>query len=166
MVPVEALAKTSMFQGLSHSELAEIAELSHYETFDPGATIFLEGRPADKLYIIEEGKVALEMKIQSGPDQPPRHTIIDVLSPGETFAWSALVEPHILTLSARCVKRTKVISVDAAGLRRLMAADCALGFQILQRLVGVISARLRDTREQLIGERGLSLMYESLREGC
>jgi len=166
MVPVEALANSPMFQGLSHAELADIAEISHRLVFEPGATIFLEGQQADSLFVLEEGKVALEMKVQLGPDQPPKHTIIDVLSAGETFAWSALVEPHELTLSARCVKRSTVIAVDAAGLRQLMAADCGLGFVILQRLSSIISRRLRDAREQLVGERGLSLMYESLREGC
>lgn len=166
MVPVEALAQTPMFQSLSHAELADIAELSHRLDFEPGAAIFVEGRQADRLYILEEGKVVLEMKVEAGPDEPPRHTIIDVLSPGETFAWSSLVEPYTFTLSARCVKRCKVIAIDALGLRQLMQGDAALGFVILQRLAGIISRRLRDTREQLVGERGLSIVYDSLRDSC
>ncbi|MHB1004334.1 MAG: Crp/Fnr family transcriptional regulator [Chloroflexota bacterium] len=165
MVPVEALAQTPMFHSLSHSELADIAELAHRETYEPGATVFLEGKPADHLYVLEDGKVALEMKIQVDESQAPRHTIIDVLSPGETFAWSSLVEPHVLTMSARCVKRSRVIAIDAAGLRQLMSANCVTGYIIMQQLAGVISRRLRDTREQLVGERGLSLVYETLREG-
>lgn len=166
MVPVEVLAKWPMFEGLSHAELADIAEISQRLVFEAGETIFVEGNVADKLYVLEDGKVALEMRVQMDPSQPVRHTIIDVLGPGEPFAWSALVEPYVLTMSARCVKRCTAIAVDAAGLRRLMAADCGLGFILLQRLAAVISRRLRDTREQLVGERGLSLMYESLREGC
>ncbi len=166
MVPVEALANKPIFEGLSHAELADIAEVSQRVTFEPGDTVFLEGQQADKLYVLEDGKVALEMRVQLDPNQPVRHTIIDVLGPSEVFAWSALVEPFVLTMSARCVKRSTAIAVDASALRRLMSADCSLGFTVMQRLAVVISRRLRDAREQIVGERGLSLMYESLREGC
>lgn len=166
MVPVEAIANTPMFSGLTDEQLANIAEISHRVTFEAGATAFLEGQRASTLFVIEEGKVALEMRAQLDPNLPPRHTIVDVLSPGDTMAWSALVEPHVLTMSARCVKKTVCIAVDGAGLRQLMAADCSLGFKILQRLAGVMSRRLKDTREQLVGERGLALVYESLRDSC
>ena len=166
MVPVEALAKTPIFQGLSQKHLEAIAEISQRQVFETGATVFLEGQQAVRAFVLEDGKVALEMKIQLDPNQQPRHTIIDVLSPGDLFAWSALVEPYVLTMSARCIKRASVIAVNAADLRKLMEIDCSLGFTIMQRLAGVISRRLHDTRAQLVGERGLALMYESLRDSC
>ncbi|MCL4466063.1 MAG: cyclic nucleotide-binding domain-containing protein [Chloroflexi bacterium] len=166
MVPVEALAKTPMFQGLSQKHLEAIAEISQLQVFDTGATIFLEGQQAVRLFALEDGKVALEMKIQLDPSQTPRHTIIDVLSPGDVFAWSALVEPYALTMSARCIKRATVVAINADDLRKLLEADCSLGFTVMVRLAGVISRRLHDTRAQLIGERGLALMYESLRDSC
>jgi CRP-like cAMP-binding protein len=166
MVPVEALAKTPIFQGLSQNHMEAIAEISQRQVVETGATIFLEGQQASRVFVLEDGKVALEMKIQLDPSQQPRHTIIDVLAPGDLFAWSALVDPFVLTMSARCVKRASLIVVNAADLRRLMEGDCLLGFTIMQRLAGVISRRLHDTRAQLVGERGLALMYESLRDSC
>ncbi|MDA8216425.1 MAG: Crp/Fnr family transcriptional regulator [Dehalococcoidales bacterium] len=163
MVPVEALAKTPMFRGLSDKHLEAIAEISQRQVFETGATIFLEGQPAVYTFILEDGKVALEMKIQLEPNQPPRHTIIDVLFPGDPFAWSAFVEPYTLMLSARCITRATVIAVNAAELRQLLAADCVLGYAIMQRQTQVMSRRLHDTRAQLIGEHGLALMGDSLR---
>ena len=160
MVPVEALAKTPMFQGLSDEHLKAIAEISQRQVFETGATIFREGQQATHAYVLEDGKVALEMKIQLEPKLPSRHTIIDVLLPGDMFAWSAFVEPYTLMMSARCVTRATVIAVDAAALRRLMAEDCSLGFAVLKRLTAVMSRRLMDTRAQLVGEHGLALVSD------
>lgn len=166
MVPVEALAKTPIFNGLSQKQLEAIAEVSQRQVVETGATIFLEGQQAVRIFVLEDGKVALEMMIQLDPAQQPRHTIIDVLAPGDLLAWSALVDPYVLTMSARCIKRASLIAVNAADLHKLMDADCLLGFTIMQRLAGVVSRRLHDTRAQLVGERGLALMYESLRDSC
>ncbi|MHB1414901.1 MAG: Crp/Fnr family transcriptional regulator [Chloroflexota bacterium] len=166
MVPVEMLADTPMFKGLPKSHLEEIAEISHKVQYGQGETIFLEGQRADTLYVLLEGKIALDMKINLGPNHQPKPTTIDILSPGDSFGWSALVEPHVLTSSARTIKASSVIAVDGVGLREFMAEDCSLGFVILQRLSVVISRRLREAREQMVGERGLALIYESLRDSC
>lgn len=50
---------------------------------------------------------------------------------------------------ARCQEDSLVITVDRAGLRRLMGRDCYLGFVIMEKLAEIISMRLRETRLQL-----------------
>jgi hypothetical protein len=76
------------------------------------------------------------------------------------MGWSAVVEPFVYTLSARCLEDSKVIAIDSVKLRELMEADNALGYRIMQAAARVISTRLQNTRVILVGERGLSTMTE------
>ena len=53
----------------------------------------------DELHIVNEGKVAIKMRIEITPYT--QTLSIATLTRGNVFAWSALVEPHVLTASAR-----------------------------------------------------------------
>jgi CRP-like cAMP-binding protein len=76
------------------------------------------------------------------------------------MGWSAVVEPFLYTLSARCLEDTKLIAFDSLKLQEMMDEDPALGFKIMQSTAKVISTRLTHTRIILVGERGLSTLTE------
>jgi len=101
----QALSKFPIFEGLTDDELERIAALCREEVHEAGATIFEEGSAADYSYLVEEGEVALEMELDLRPYASPKQTTIEVVTKGEAFGWSALVEPHIWTLSAKCMER-------------------------------------------------------------
>jgi CRP-like cAMP-binding protein len=107
-----------------------------------------------------EGKIALFMDTYVGTGKPPLQVTVDFITRGESMGWSAVVEPYIYTLSARCLEDTKLISFDSEKLRDMMEEDNALGFKIMQSTAKVISSRLTHTRIILVGERGLSTLTE------
>ena len=145
MVPKEALRKADMFSGLTDMELERVAELGGYEEFKAGADLFREGDEATKLYIVDQGRVAIQIELGQG-----RTITVSTVSAGETIAWSALVPPHELTASARCVADARVIAFPAEALRQLCAARPALGLKVLKNVAQIASSRLRDTRLQLV----------------
>jgi len=150
MEPVkQVLASSQLFGELSDDELDKIAGLCREEVYEAGTTIFREGEPAQKLYIVEEGRVVLEMKIRLGPGGPGRQGAIDVITKGQVFGWSALSEREIFTMSARCIEKTKVIVLSGDSLWHLFEEDCHIGMEVLKRLCDVVYSRLRHTRDTL-----------------
>ncbi|MFC1978191.1 cyclic nucleotide-binding domain-containing protein, partial [Chloroflexota bacterium] len=146
---IKHLLKTSqLFKGLTDDELDKITGLCSEEAYEAGTTIFSEGEEANKLYIVEEGKVILEMTLRIGPGSGRQGTI-DVVTTGQICGWSAIAESQILTMSARCVEETRVITLDGAGLWRLLEEDPHTGYKVMKRLVGVVSSRLRNAKDTL-----------------
>ncbi|MHB8136974.1 MAG: Crp/Fnr family transcriptional regulator [Smithellaceae bacterium] len=160
MIAVSALKKFIFLKDFSNDQLVKLEPLAKEETYQAGAQLYAKGDPARSLYLVMEGKIALFMDNYMGPGKPPMQVTVDVITKGESMGWSAVVEPFIYTLGARCLEDTKLISFDSLKLRELMDEDCALGFKILQSTAKVISSRLTHTRIILVGERGLSTLTE------
>lgn len=161
MVIQDNIQACGVFHKLNNQQLQKIAAISREETYGTGHSIFKEGDPAQNFYILEEGKVILEMRLEpvSGRSPSPLATI-DVIVKGETFGWSALVEPYKFTLSATTADKCKVIAIDSAKLRELIDADPIMGYEVMKGLSQVIASRLSHTRQMLISERGLALLSQ------
>jgi len=74
---------------------------------------------------------------------------IDVMTKGQVFGWSAIGERQTLTMSARCIEETKVITLDGERLSRLFDEDSRIGTKVRKRLLGVVYSRLRRARDTL-----------------
>jgi signal transduction histidine kinase len=140
--------KSNMFDELTDAELEEVAKLSQRRVYRVGDIVFTEGETAKELYIIEDGTVVLEMSIRLGRSSG-RQGSIDVLSKGQVFGWSAIAEPNIFTMSARCLEKTTVIAIDRARLQLLFDENSSLGFKLMKKIVGVVSSRLARSRDTL-----------------
>ena len=145
MVPVETLKKLDVFDGLNKTELEAVQGIAREEDFPRGTVIFNENEEAKSLFVLLQGNVAIQFEVGRN-----RQAIVHSVSSGQAFGWSALVPPHRFTASAKCVNKCKVVAVDTGGLRRLLDMDCHMGFVLMEKLSELVSARLRDTRMQLI----------------
>ncbi len=153
MAETHTLGNSELFQQLSLAQLDKIRRLGQLEEYQAGAAIFGERTPAGKLYVLEEGKVALQMEPPSGASQAGRRMTVDTVATGEVFGWSAVVGPQPYTLTAVCLEPTKVVAIDGKGLRTLMDDDHGLGYHVLTGLIKVVSSRLDETRQLLFTER-------------
>src|SRR4030067_811499 len=90
--------------------------------FRKGEALFEEGGRATHLLFLEAGEVNIVFTLGSGNE-----VTVDTLVAGDVMAWSALLEPHVLT--ARGVGRTDgmCLALGAEGLRRRGAEDAAPG---------------------------------------
>ncbi len=157
---ISILSESVVFQRLTKEQLEKLAAIASVETYPAGTLLYREGDPADKFYIVEEGKVVLDMKCDMGPNVAPMQVTVDVITKGESMGWSAVVDPYIFTLSCLCMDPTRLIAIDAVKLRELIAQDCTVGFEIMKATAKLIASRLTHTRVLLIGERALGLMME------
>jgi signal transduction histidine kinase len=130
-------------------DLLAIAEFCREETYDEGNPVLVESEPADKLYIIERGKLALEKKIQIGRHSTRRNAIIGYVGPGEMAGISTLASPHIYTTSAVCIEPTRIIMVDGEILRDYLETHPAAGLKVMNTLAVLVSSRYRDATNTL-----------------
>ena len=117
--------------------------------FEADRYLAREGDSADQLYLLREGRVALEMTA------PGRGTItLLTLEAGELVGVSWLIPPYRWTHDARALEPVRAIALDAACLRRKCEEDHDLGYELMKRFVPVLIARLQGSRLQMLDVYG------------
>ncbi len=139
----ERLSRAEVFADLCQADLLAIAEFCREETYDEGQALLVEDKPANELFVIDRGRVALEKKVQLGRHSTPRNATIDYVIPGRVAGFSALVQPHIYSTSAVCLEPTRAVVIDGVALRQYLAEHPAVGYKILGTLSSIISSRYR-----------------------
>ncbi len=157
MTVKQVLRNCEIFSTLSDADLEKVAGSVLEKHYEAGTTLFKEGDSADELFVLQEGKVALQMTLPKVLAQTGRRVTVDVITGNEIVGWSAIVEPHVYTLTAVCLQDVKTLSLSATKLRWLLRDDHKIGHEILEGLIKVVVSRLNDTRQVLISERSLIL---------
>ncbi len=144
-VTADRLSRAELFNSLSVESLLAISEFCREETHRDGDVLLVEDEPANILYIVERGKLALEKKVQIGRHSTPRNATIGYVNPGKVAGFSALVEPHVYSTSAVCVEPTRVIAIDGAALRLFLEEHPEAGLKVMKGLASLIGTRYRDS---------------------
>ncbi|MCJ7661014.1 MAG: cyclic nucleotide-binding domain-containing protein [Anaerolineales bacterium] len=147
---VDALQAIPWFQDLSDEHFKKMCAITHLVNMDKDTTIFSEGEKDENLYIVLEGRVAIEIY------SPVRGRLrIFTAEPLDVVGWSS-VTPVIRqrTASARAVLDSRLAALDGQALRKLCDEDWELGYKIMRRIANVVAARLMVTRLQLLDVYG------------
>ena len=100
----EILRMCELFNELSDNELASIAKLGRIEKFEPGKKIYEQGNIGTKLYILSQGRVTLERKVDLGGHRVANLTVFALKEQTNRRlmgGWSALVgEQHVQALAS------------------------------------------------------------------
>lgn len=140
------LEKIPWFKEIDRKHLQRISDISHLRHVRAGEILFREGDHEDYLYIVIEGRVAIDIFI------PHRGKIrIFTAEPWDLFGWSSVI-PNIYqrTAGAVAVVDGLVVGIDSAKLREACDADHDLGYLVMRRLSNIVASRLLVTRLQLI----------------
>ena len=113
--------------------------------FEADSFMFHEGEDANQFYIIRKGKVALEIH-----DSGRGPVSVETLTEGEVVGWSWLVPPYHWHFDGHVIERIQAIALDAKCLRKKCNEDHSLGYELLMRIVPLITHRLQSTRIQLM----------------
>ncbi len=143
------LEKHPFFKDLNQEFLEFIVSCASNVRFREGEIILREGEPADKFYLVREGKV--EININTAQH---RSITIQTLRDGEILGWSWLIPPHRYRFDAKALTDTRAIALDGKCLRKKCEENHELGYELLKRLAGVFTQRLEETRKQLINIYG------------
>lgn len=150
MISPELLRRYPFFGLFEDHQLQQIAMIAEEESYGSGENIFLEGEPAIHLFFLLEGGVDLYYTVGAARKSALEQGIpVGEINPGETFGISAVIEPHILTSTARANGPCRVIMVDAVALRALFEKDKKLAYSLTLRAAKEAINRLYATRVQL-----------------
>ena len=133
------------FDGLDPHQQRLLADCAMDKSFKAGELIFREGDPANRFYLILEGKVVLESYVQD------RGCVeIQTIGGGDVLGWSWLLPPYYWQFDARAVEPTKAIFFYATPLREESERDHAFGYELDKRVSEVMLKRLQATRRRLL----------------
>jgi CRP-like cAMP-binding protein len=143
------LLEHALFAGLDPSFAATIVGCARNVRFDAGTTIFHKSDPADELYLVRHGSVALEI------NSPGRGaTMFQTVGPGDVVGLSWLVPPYRWAFNARALELTRAISMDARCLRSKCEENHDLGYELMKRFTPVLLERLHAARLQILDVYG------------
>lgn len=138
-----ALAQHPFLAELGEAALARFGRATEEREFPAGSFIFREGEEADRLYLVQKGRVALELSV------PGRGaTQLESLRSGDILGLSWLFPPYRWHLDARAVEPVAVLAVDADELRACITDDPALCGELSMRLLHQLYQRLERVRMQ------------------
>ena len=132
-------ARTGMFQGFE-SAVAAITKQLQPVDFARRWTVFAEGEPADRLYIIISGKVKIGRRSPDG-----REHLLAVMVPPEMFGELSVFDDGPRTASATTLTEVCAVSLDRDTLRGWMADRP----EVAEQLLRVLARRLRRTNNKV-----------------
>lgn len=137
------LAEHAFLRDLSPEHIAFLTGCARNVRHEAGAYLIREGEDAGAMYLLREGRVALEIA------SPGRETaVVETLGPGDVLGWSWLFPPYRWHLDGRAVEPVRALAFDGACLRAKMESDPALGYRIATRLLYQTHQRLERLRLQ------------------
>ena len=143
---IAVLQSISWFQELKPELFDKIASISELTQVEPGQELFREGDKEDFMYIVLEGRIAIEMYI------PGRGRMrVFTAETMDIVGWSS-VTPVVRqrTASARAILPSRLIKIDTPKLLLMCEEDHDLGYFVMRRLANVVASRLLTTRLQLL----------------
>ena len=118
--------------------------LAEERPFRKGEILFEEGDTATHLLFVEAGEVNIVFTLGGGD-----RVTVDTLVEGDVMAWSALLDPHILTARGEARADGMCIAIEGEGLRRLCVENPTYGYVMMTQVAKTLRDRLTATRIQL-----------------
>ena len=139
------VAQQPFFKGLSGPDLQLLADSAMATQFEAGQWIFRQGDPANRFYLILEGKVLIESEVKERGMIPIR-----TLGPGDDLAWAWLFPPYYMHFNACAIEPTRAIFFYGTRLREQCEANHELGYQLMKRIAQVVIRNLNATQQRLL----------------
>ncbi|HKH51385.1 MAG TPA: cyclic nucleotide-binding domain-containing protein, partial [Mycobacterium sp.] len=94
----EILARAGIFQGVEPSAVSALTKQLQPVDFPRGHTVFAEGEPGDRLFIIISGKVKIGRRSPDG-----RENLLTIMGPSDMFGELSIFDPGPRTSSATTI---------------------------------------------------------------
>jgi len=143
-VDVNLIKQSAIFADLDEQELERIAEVCQEQKFQSAQTIFKEGDPGNRLYIIAEGEVRISRQVPGSGEEA-----LTVLKEGSCFGEMAVFDRSDRSTDAIANKDCRLITITRSDFEMLLDFDRDLAYKVLWSVVRLLSERLRITNDNL-----------------
>lgn len=137
MSHVDILRQVPLFAPLTLDQLTAAAEGFHVESFDQDAMIFLEGDPADRVWVLSSGQVKIVKHTSDGQEN-----LLEVITAGEMFGGTwLLLAAHPATAVAMTSSTT--LSLERGPYLQLIQQYPAIALRIIHILGERLQAAMK-----------------------
>ncbi len=119
--------KVSIFSTLQDEQLREIANMVVHRRYKKGQTIFFQGDVADKLYIVNKGKIKVFRYTKEGKEQ-----ILYILSDGDFIGDLSLLKKGKLEFNAEALEDTAICTLTKEDFDKILADNPGITLRILE----------------------------------
>jgi CRP-like cAMP-binding protein len=141
---LEILSQIDLFSGLPTGHLRRVVDIGVEEQYRSSATIFSEGEPGDKFYMVLEGAVRISRIVPGMGEEA-----LAVLRPGNYFGEMSLIDDAPRSATAMCHEKCRLFVVNRRDLEDLLFVDRDLAYELLWNWVRTLSRRLRATNDKM-----------------
>jgi CRP/FNR family transcriptional regulator, cyclic AMP receptor protein len=145
MVPHETLGQLGFLEGFPPEYLKPLAAMARLMTVPPNEVVFHEGQKSPDIFLVVEGRVALELSTATRGA-----TRIQVVGPGRLLGWTPLLGQGTMTATARTLDACRLVALNAMQVLQVCAQNPQLGLEFMRRTILALSRRLNGTRLRLL----------------
>ncbi len=149
--PLEAIKEIPLFQGVSQADLSRLVQAAHPNHLQAGEFFFFQGDPAERMYVLLQGRVKLS---QVGGDG--QQALIRVITPVRLFALVAMTTAGSYLVTAQAAEDshalywTRLELVDFTQQVPQMALNA---MRILAEQLQEIQERFRQATTERVEQR-------------
>lgn len=138
------IRQAAIFSDLDEEELQRVAEICTEQHFKFGQTVFKEGEPGNRLFIIATGEVRVSRQVPGSGEEA-----LAVLKAGACFGEMSIFDRSERSTDAIANTDCTLLTITRSDFEMLLDFDRDLAFKVLWAVVRLLSQRLRVTNENL-----------------
>ena len=138
---IQFLKTVPFFDRLSNRQVKRVSDIMFERSYHADESIFEEGQPGAALFLILDGKIAIEICRETST------TRLAVLERGAFFGEMALLDDSPRSANARALEPTRALALYRNDLNGLRHRHPRTACQIYRSLASMIGDRLRSTNE-------------------
>jgi CRP/FNR family transcriptional regulator, cyclic AMP receptor protein len=138
------LKQAAIFSDLDEGELARVAEICKEQKFQGSSTIFKEGEPSNRLYIIAGGEVRISRIVPGSGEEA-----LAVLKAGTCFGEMGIFDRSERSTDAIANNDCTLFTITRSDFELLLDFNRDIAYKVLWNVVRLLSSRLRATNDNL-----------------
>jgi small-conductance mechanosensitive channel len=120
----DRLSAVDIFAPLSNDELRQLADATVVHVFAPGETLIRAGDEGSSMFVVHNGKVAVQVSDRAGPRK------VAELTEGNFFGEMALFTGELRTANVVAMEETEVLEIGHAAMKHLFDTNPSLAESI------------------------------------
>lgn len=134
------LGRCELFAGLDGTVVAAVSAAARRVSLVRNQVLFCEGEPADELYVVHTGRVAIVKRAEDG-----RESVVALMCAGDVVGEMSLFDGHGRSAEARALDAAELVAIPYGPLCDALGASPPALWAVLRLLAG----RIRATDEIL-----------------
>ncbi|MCU0486929.1 MAG: Crp/Fnr family transcriptional regulator [Anaerolineales bacterium] len=136
---LDEIGKIPLFQGVAQNQLEELLKAAHQKQIQAGEFFFLQDDPAERMYVLLEGRVKLS---QAGPEG--EQVLIRVITPVSLFALVAITTASSYLVAAQAAEHSLALYWTRQELMEFVLRTP----QVAQNAMRIMAERLQEIQER------------------